>query len=103
MRTPRVLDAAAAAGQLRSGHTVIVEGSSGIGVAVNRLKDLKAKERIVILLTDGRNNSGRLAPDKAAEIAGVSRAAFIDALSAAKVSPFQVTQESIAAELADAD
>src|SRR3989454_3731213 len=33
MRTPRVLDADAAAGLIQSGHTVIVEGSSGIGVA----------------------------------------------------------------------
>src|SRR5207247_8581857 len=33
MRTPRVLDADAAAGLIQSGHTVIVEGSSGFGVA----------------------------------------------------------------------
>src|SRR5258705_389486 len=33
MRTPRILDAEAAAGLVQSGHTVIVEGSSGFGVA----------------------------------------------------------------------
>ena len=42
---------------------------SAVGTAVNRLKDLKAKERVVILLTDGRSNSGRLPPLKAAELA----------------------------------
>jgi predicted HTH domain antitoxin len=45
---------------------------------------------------------GRISQDKAAEIAGLSRAAFIDALSAARVSPFQVTSEILSAELADA-
>ena len=33
MRTPRVLDAEAAAALIKSGQTVIVEGSSGFGVA----------------------------------------------------------------------
>src|SRR6266850_5028195 len=33
MRTPRILDAEAAAGLIKSGQTVIVEGSSGFGVA----------------------------------------------------------------------
>ena len=45
---------------------------------------------------------GRISQDKAADIAGLSRAAFIDALSAAKVSPFQVSADSLAAELVDA-
>ena len=46
---------------------------------------------------------GRISQDKGAEIAGLSRAAFIDALSRARVSPFQVTAESLREELADAD
>lgn len=45
---------------------------------------------------------GRISQDKAATITGLSRAAFIDALSAARVSPFQVSAESLSAELADA-
>ena len=40
-----------------------------IGVGINRLKDLKAKSKIMILLTDGRSNAGDLPPLKAAEIA----------------------------------
>src|SRR6266540_982208 len=39
---------------------------------------------------------GELSQGKAAEIAGLSRAAFIDALSRFKVSPFQYTAEELA-------
>lgn len=46
---------------------------------------------------------GRISQNKGAEIAGLSRAGFIDALSAAKVSPLQVTPEQLREELADAD
>lgn len=42
---------------------------SGLASAVNRLKDSKSRSRVVILVTDGRNNSGFMAPDDAAEIA----------------------------------
>ncbi len=41
----------------------------GLGAAVNRLRDLKAKSKIVILMTDGVNNSGKLEPLLAAEAA----------------------------------
>ena len=40
-----------------------------IGVAVNRLKDLKAKSKVVILLTDGSNSAGRIDPVQAASAA----------------------------------
>jgi len=39
-----------------------------IGIAVKRLKDLKSKSKVIILLTDGRNNAGSLSPAQAAEI-----------------------------------
>ncbi|MGA1867814.1 MAG: vWA domain-containing protein [bacterium] len=42
---------------------------SALGTAVKRLKDLEAKSRIVILLTDGRSNAGRISPAAAAQIA----------------------------------
>jgi len=42
---------------------------SGLGTAVNRLRDQKAKSKIVILMTDGQNNSGKLAPLIVAEAA----------------------------------
>jgi len=42
-----------------------------IGVAVNHMKDLKAKSRVVVLLTDGQNNTGVIPPLKAAELARI--------------------------------
>ena len=42
---------------------------SAIGVCVNRLKTSKAKSKVVILLTDGRNNAGGIDPLTAAELA----------------------------------
>ncbi|MBO7418103.1 MAG: VWA domain-containing protein [Bacteroidaceae bacterium] len=41
----------------------------GIANAVSRLKDSKAKSKVVIMLTDGTNNSGEISPLTAAEIA----------------------------------
>jgi len=41
----------------------------GLATAVNRLKDSKAKSKVIILLTDGVNNSGSIPPITAAEIA----------------------------------
>lgn len=41
----------------------------GLATAVNRLKDSKAKSRIIILLTDGVNNSGTIEPETASDIA----------------------------------
>lgn len=42
---------------------------NSLGLAVNRLKDIKSKSKVVVLLTDGSNTAGKVAPDKAAEIA----------------------------------
>lgn len=41
----------------------------GLATAVNRLKDSKAKSKVIILLTDGENNSGELDPLTAAQLA----------------------------------
>ena len=41
----------------------------GLGTAVNRLRDLKSKSKIVILMTDGVNNAGKLNPLLAADAA----------------------------------
>ena len=41
----------------------------GLANSVNRLKDSKSKSRVVILLTDGSNNAGQIAPITAAELA----------------------------------
>jgi Ca-activated chloride channel family protein len=42
---------------------------SAIGTCVNRLRDTPAKSKIVVLLTDGMNNSGKISPAAAAEAA----------------------------------
>ena len=51
----------------------VLQDGTGIGVglatAINRLKDSKAKSRIIILLTDGVNNSGFIDPRMAADMA----------------------------------
>ncbi len=40
---------------------------SALAIGGKRLKDLKAKSKILILLTDGRHNAGELTPEQAAE------------------------------------
>lgn len=51
----------------------LVEDGTAIGSAIvsaaNRLKDREAKSRIVVLLSDGDNNAGKVNPDTAAEAA----------------------------------
>jgi Ca-activated chloride channel homolog len=41
----------------------------GLATAVNRMRASKAKSKVVVLVTDGRNNSGQLGPESAAEAA----------------------------------
>ena len=41
----------------------------GLATAVNRLKESKAKSRVIILLTDGVNNAGFIEPETAADLA----------------------------------
>ncbi|MBP3419036.1 MAG: VWA domain-containing protein [Marinifilaceae bacterium] len=56
--------------ELKSG---MIEDGTAIGLglanAVNRLKDSQAKSKVIILLTDGVNNRGSIAPQTAAELA----------------------------------
>ena len=54
-------------------YNTIIEGGTAIGTglatAVNRLKDSKAKSKVIILLTDGVNNAGFIDPKIASELA----------------------------------
>ena len=53
-------------------HGLIEDGTAigmGLATAVNRLKDSKAKSKVIILLTDGVNNSGFIDPLTAVELA----------------------------------
>ncbi len=57
-------------GKMQSG---MIEDGTAIGVgianAINRIKESSAKSKVIILLTDGSNNRGEIAPVTAAEIA----------------------------------
>lgn len=56
--------------ELRSG--MIEDGTAignGLATAINRIKDSEAKSKVIILLTDGVNNRGEIAPATAADIA----------------------------------
>src|SRR5210317_1233287 len=54
-------------------YNTIIEGGTAIGTglatAVNRIKDSKAISKVIILLTDGVNNSGFIDPNTASELA----------------------------------
>ena len=52
-------------GQLEDGTAI----GMGLATSVNRLKESKAKSKIIILLTDGVNNSGFIEPQTAADLA----------------------------------
>lgn len=57
-------------GRLRSG--VVEDGTAignGLATAVNRLRESDSKSKVIILLTDGVNNRGQIAPLTAADIA----------------------------------
>src|SRR2546421_9932821 len=56
--------------QVKTG--VIADGTAignALATAVNRLRESDAKSRVVILITDGDNNSGNISPQQAAQIA----------------------------------
>ena len=73
MVSPLTLDHQWLQKRLQTIHPGMVEDGTAIGAAlgssVNRLRDQKAKSRIVILLTDGMNNAGKILPVTAAEAA----------------------------------
>lgn len=51
---------------------VVEDGTAigmGLATAVNRLKDSKARSKVIILLTDGQNNAGEIDPGTAADLA----------------------------------
>ncbi len=73
-KTPVTSDKAVVLDALRSvKYDRNLQDGTGIGMglstAVNRLKDSKAKSKIVILMTDGVNNAGFIEPETASDIA----------------------------------
>ena len=73
-KTPVTSDKAVVLDALRSvKYDNVLQDGTGIGMglttAVKRLKDSKAKSKIIILLTDGVNNAGFIEPETASDIA----------------------------------
>ncbi len=73
-KTPITSDKSIILRSLRSiEYNTIIEGGTAIGMglatSVNRLKDSKAKSKVIILLTDGVNNSGFIDPKMASDLA----------------------------------
>lgn len=72
---PLTTDHAVLMNLFRSIKSGMIEDGTAIGLglanAVNRLKDSRSVSKVVILLTDGVNNMGSIAPLTAAEIAKV--------------------------------
>jgi Ca-activated chloride channel family protein len=73
-KTPLTSDKSIVLSSLKSiAYNNIIEGGTaigmGLGTSVNRLKDSRAKSKIIILLTDGVNNSGVIDPRIASELA----------------------------------
>ncbi|MCL1934661.1 MAG: VWA domain-containing protein [Candidatus Azobacteroides sp.] len=70
---PLTTDHAVLLNLLKDVHCGMIEDGTAIGhgiaTAVSRLKDSNAKSKVIILLTDGSNNRGEIAPITAAEIA----------------------------------
>ncbi len=70
---PLTTDHAVMINLMREMQSGMIEDGTAIGLglatAVNRIKDSEAKSKVIILLTDGVNNMGEIAPVTAAEIA----------------------------------
>lgn len=72
-QSPLTTDQAVLVNLMKDLHSGMLEDGTAIGMglanAVNRLKDSEAKSKVIILLTDGVNNRGAIAPTTAAELA----------------------------------
>lgn len=71
---PLTLDHSWLVSRMEGLHTGLLDGrrtaiGDGIASAVNRLRESKAKSKLIILLTDGSNNFGTLSPENAARAA----------------------------------
>lgn len=71
--SPLTTDHAQVLNRLYTLEPGMIEDGTAIGLglvtAVNRLRGSKAKSKVIILLTDGRNNTGDISPQTAADLA----------------------------------
>ncbi len=70
---PLTTDHAALINLLREIHSGMIEDGTAIGMglatSISRIKDSEGNSKVIILLTDGINNMGEIAPSTAADIA----------------------------------
>ena len=71
--SPLTTDHAQVLNRLYTLEPGMIEDGTAIGLglvtAINRLRGSKAKSKVIILLTDGRNNTGDISPQTAADLA----------------------------------
>src|SRR5438093_12550260 len=84
----------------------LVEGSTAIGSAMaaagNRLNDKQSKSRVMVLLTDGDNNAGKIPPNTAAEALKALRIHFYAiGIGTNGVAPFPVMDERTGSVITD--
>lgn len=75
---PLTLDYSALRGMVRGLTLNLIDGrgtaiGNGLSTGINRLRHSSAKSKVIILLTDGDNNSGNISPDQAAQFAKALR------------------------------
>jgi len=72
-QAPLTLDHTVLISLLNQVHSGMVQDGTAIGdglaTAVSRLKNSKARSKVIVLLTDGMNNAGAIDPETAAELA----------------------------------
>ena len=89
---PLTVDHAVLLNLLKDMKCGLIEDGTAIGMgianAVTRLKDSKAKSKVIILLTDGVNNKGDISPLTAAEIAKSLAFAFICGVGTNGMAPY---------------
>ncbi len=83
-------------GQLEGGTAI----GMGLGSAVNRLKGSKAKSKVIILLTDGVNNTGFVDPKTATELAiGLGIKVYTIGLGTNGNAPFPYAKDPLTGKL----
>ncbi|MEW5978194.1 MAG: VWA domain-containing protein [Acidobacteriota bacterium] len=95
-RCPLTIDYDVLLRQIESVELGVLEDGTAIGsgmaTAVNRLRSSKARSRVVILVTDGVNNSGEIDPQTAAQIAAsLGIKVYTVGVGKEGVAPFPVT------------
>lgn len=83
-------------GELEDGTAI----GMGLGAAVNRLKESKAKSKVIILLTDGVSNSGNIDPRTATELAvELGLKVYTIGIGTNGMAPFPVAKDPLTGKL----